>query len=42
MADVVAKRRVVVAEDESLIRMDVVETLREHGFDVVPRLATEH
>jgi response regulator NasT len=35
MADVVAKRRVVVAEDESLIRMDVVETLREHGFDVV-------
>lgn len=35
MADVVAKRRVVVAEDESLIRMDIVETLREHGFDVV-------
>ena len=35
MADVVVKRRVVVAEDESLIRMDVVETLREHGFDVV-------
>jgi response regulator NasT len=35
MADEVAKRRVVVAEDESLIRMDVVETLREHGFDVV-------
>jgi len=35
MADVAAKRRVVVAEDESLIRMDVVETLREHGFDVV-------
>ena len=35
MADVVTKRRVVVAEDESLIRMDVVETLREHGFDVV-------
>ena len=35
MADVVAKRRVVVAEDESLIRMDVVETLREYGFDVV-------
>lgn len=28
-------RRVVVAEDESLIRMDVVETLRENGFDVV-------
>ncbi|MEO0067170.1 MAG: hypothetical protein RJB63_295 [Actinomycetota bacterium] len=35
MAEVVTKRRVVVAEDESLIRMDVVETLREHGFDVV-------
>ena len=28
-------RRVVVAEDEALIRMDVVETLRENGFDVV-------
>jgi AmiR/NasT family two-component response regulator len=28
-------RKVVVAEDESLIRMDIVETLREHGFDVV-------
>ncbi len=35
MAEVLAKRRVVVAEDESLIRMDVVETLRENGFDVV-------
>lgn len=39
MADVVAKRRVVVAEDESLIRMDVVETLREHGFDVVAEVS---
>ena len=39
MADVVAKRRVVVAEDESLIRMDVVETLREHGFDVIAEVA---
>jgi len=28
-------RRVVVAEDEALIRMDVVETLREAGYDVV-------
>jgi two-component system, response regulator PdtaR len=28
-------RRVVVAEDEALIRMDVVETLVEAGFDVV-------
>ena len=35
MAEVSANRRVVVAEDESLIRMDIVETLREHGFDVV-------
>lgn len=28
-------RRVLVAEDESLIRMDIVETLRDSGFDVV-------
>lgn len=28
-------RRVVVVEDESLIRMDIVETLRDNGFDVV-------
>jgi response regulator NasT len=28
-------RRVVVAEDESLIRLDIVETLRDNGFDVV-------
>lgn len=27
--------RIVVAEDESIIRMDVVESLRELGFDVV-------
>jgi len=32
-------RRVVVAEDESVIRMDIVETLREHGFDVVGEAA---
>jgi len=32
---VVAPRRVVVAEDESLIRMDIVEILRDNGFDVV-------
>ena len=25
----------VVAEDESIIRLDLVETLREEGFDVV-------
>jgi response regulator NasT len=29
------KRTAVVAEDEALIRMDVVETLREAGFDIV-------
>lgn len=28
-------RRAVVVEDEALIRMDVVETLREAGFDIV-------
>ena len=27
--------RVIVAEDESIIRMDIVETLVENGFDVV-------
>ncbi|WP_291377946.1 response regulator [Demequina sp.] len=30
-----AQRRAVVAEDEALIRMDIVETLREGGYDVV-------
>lgn len=29
------KRRIVVAEDESLIRMDIVETLRGQGFEVI-------
>jgi len=28
-------KRVIVAEDESLIRIDIVETLRDHGFEVV-------
>jgi len=32
-------RRAVVAEDEALIRMDVIETLREAGFDVVGEAA---
>ena len=35
MAEQNVKRRVVVAEDESLIRMDIVETLRDQGFEVV-------
>ena len=44
-------RRVVVAEDEALIRLDIVEMLRDAGFEVVGeagdgeeavRLATEH
>jgi len=34
-----APRRVVVVEDEALIRMDIVEVLRENGFDVVGEAA---
>lgn len=34
-----AAKRVIVAEDESLIRIDIVETLRDHGFDVVAEAA---
>ncbi|MGC5617027.1 ANTAR domain-containing response regulator [Georgenia sp. Z1491] len=32
-------RRVVVAEDETLIRLDIVETLRDAGFEVVGEAA---
>jgi two-component system, response regulator PdtaR len=32
---IAAKRRAIVVEDEALIRMDIVETLREGGYDVV-------
>lgn len=32
-------RRVLVAEDEALIRMDLVEMLREEGYDVVGEAA---
>ena len=32
-------RRVVVAEDETLIRLDIVETLKEAGYDVVGEAA---
>ena len=35
MTEQATSRRVVVAEDESLIRMDIVETLKDQGFDVV-------
>jgi response regulator NasT len=35
MTEQTVQRRVVVAEDESLIRMDIVESLRDKGFDVV-------
>jgi response regulator NasT len=47
----VPARRVLVAEDESLIRLDLIEMLREEGYDVVAeaadgetavRLAEEH
>jgi len=33
------KTRVVVAEDESLIRIDIVEILRDNGFEVVGEAA---
>jgi response regulator NasT len=33
------RRRVVVAEDEALIRLDLVEMLREEGYDVVAEAA---
>jgi len=45
------RRTALVAEDESIIRMDIVETLKEYGFDVVAEagdgeaavaLASEH
>ncbi len=32
-------KRVIVAEDESLIRIDVVETLRDNGFEVIAEAA---
>jgi response regulator NasT len=35
MVEQSTQRRVIVAEDESLIRMDIVETLRDQGFAVV-------
>ncbi|WP_430866847.1 ANTAR domain-containing response regulator [Demequina aurantiaca] len=35
----IKKRRAIVAEDEALIRMDIVETLIEGGYDVVGEAA---
>lgn len=32
-------KRVIVAEDESLIRIDIVETLRDNGFEVIAEAA---
>ena len=32
-------KRAIVAEDESLIRIDVVETLRDNGFEVIAEAA---
>ena len=34
-----ASPRIVVAEDEAVIRMDLVETLREEGYDVIAEAA---
>lgn len=34
-----SKRRVIVAEDETLIRLDIVETLTEAGYEVVGEAA---
>lgn len=39
MANSENQRRVVVAEDEALIRMDIVETLKEAGFEVLAEAA---
>lgn len=39
MSETRGSRRVIVAEDEALIRMDIVEVLREAGFDVVGEAA---
>ena len=51
MSDELTARRVLVAEDEALIRMDLVESLTELGYEVIAQagdgeeavaLATEH
>ncbi len=35
MSEAALKRRVLVVEDEALIRLDIVETLRDFGFEVI-------
>ena len=37
-----ASPRIVVAEDEAIIRMDLVETLRDEGYDVVAEASDGH
>jgi response regulator NasT len=39
MSEVANKRRVLVVEDEALIRLDIVETLRDFGFEVIGEAA---
>jgi len=39
VAERTARRRVLIAEDEALIRMDLAEMLTEEGFDVVGQAA---
>ncbi|MBL7659510.1 response regulator, partial [Escherichia coli] len=34
-ADAAVPRRVLIAEDEALIRMDLAEMLREEGYEIV-------
>ncbi len=34
-ADAATPRRVLIAEDEALIRMDLAEMLREEGYEIV-------
>ena len=33
--DAATPRRVLIAEDEALIRLDLAEMLREEGYDIV-------
>ncbi len=39
MSEAAQKRRVLVVEDEALIRLDIVETLRDFGFEVIGEAA---